>query len=111
MSKRLQQIDAFFRQGQQLHMAGRLAEAEQVYRQVVAALPRHAEAFHALGALALQRGDAAGADGLLTRAISRKPAADFQLTRAHALLALGRPQEAQDLARRVLRARPNSAEA
>jgi len=28
MSKRSQQIDAFFRQGQQLHMAGRLAEAE-----------------------------------------------------------------------------------
>jgi hypothetical protein len=53
MSKRSQQIDAFFRQGQQLHVAGRLAEAEQVYRRVIAAAPRHAEALHGWGAVAL----------------------------------------------------------
>jgi Flp pilus assembly protein TadD len=111
MSKRSQQIDAFFRQGQQLHMAGRLAEAEQVYRQVLAAVPRHAEALHALGALALQAGQPAAADTLLGQAIALKPAADFQLTRAHVLLALHRPQEAAQTARLVLRARPQSAEA
>jgi Flp pilus assembly protein TadD len=111
MSKRSQQIDAFFRQGQQLHMAGRLAEAEQVYRQVIAGAPRHADALHALGALALQAGRPAVADTLLTQAIGLKPAADFQLTRAHVLLALGRPVDAAETARQVLRARPQSAEA
>jgi Flp pilus assembly protein TadD len=111
MSKRSQQIDAFFRQGQQLHMAGRLGEAEQIYRQVIATAPRHAEALHALGALALQTGHAAAADDLLVRAIGLKPAADFQITRANALLALGRPRDAVQLARLVLRVRPRSAEA
>jgi Flp pilus assembly protein TadD len=110
MSKRAQQIDAFFRQGQQFHMAGRLAEAEQIYRQVIAAMPRHADALHALGALALQAGQPAVADTLINQAIGLKPAADFQLTRAHTLLALNRPEEAVQTARLVLRARPQSAE-
>jgi Flp pilus assembly protein TadD len=111
MSKRSQQIDAFFRQGQQFHMAGRLAEAEQVYRQVIAAAPRHADALHALGALALQAGHPEAADTLLLQAIRLKPAADFQQTRAVALLTLNRPDEAADTVRLVLRARPQSAEA
>jgi hypothetical protein len=62
-------------------MAGRLAEAEQIYRHVIAAMPRHAGALHALGALALQAGRPAIADSLLTQAITLKPAAEFQLTR------------------------------
>ena len=111
MSKRSQQIDAFFRQGQQLHMAGRMAEAETIYRQVIAAMPRHADALHALGGLALQAGQPAVADTLLIQAIGLKPAADFQLTRANALLALRRPEDAAQTARLVLRARPQSAEA
>jgi Flp pilus assembly protein TadD len=111
MSTRLQHIDAVFRQGQQLHMAGRLPEAEQIYRQVIAAMPRHVDALHALGALALQAGHPDVADTLLSQAIGLKPAADFQLTRAHALLALNRPDEAAQTARLVLRARPQSAEA
>ncbi|MDR3534721.1 MAG: tetratricopeptide repeat protein, partial [Rhodopila sp.] len=92
-------------------MAGRLAEAEQIYRQVIAAAPRHADALHALGALALQAGRPAVADTLLSQAIGLKPAADFQLTRANALLAMNRPEEAAQTARLVLRARPASAEA
>ncbi len=111
MSKRSQQIDALFRQGQQLHMAGRLGEAEQLYRQVLAVAPRHAEALHALGALALQSGNPALADTLLSQAIALRPAAAFQLTRAHALLALHRPQEAAQVVRQVLRGQPHSAEA
>jgi Flp pilus assembly protein TadD len=111
MSKRSQQIDAIFRQGQHLHRAGRLAEAEQIYRQVLAAMPRHAEAMHAVGALALQVGQPAAAEPLLRQSIALKPSADFQLTLAHALLALHRAPEAAETARRVLRARPHSAEA
>jgi Flp pilus assembly protein TadD len=111
MSKRSQQIDALFRQGQQFHMAGRLAEAEQIYRQVITAMPRHPDALHALGALTLQVGQPAAADALLSQAIALKPAADFQITRANALLALKRPKDAERAARLVLRGRPQSAEA
>jgi Tfp pilus assembly protein PilF len=110
MSKRSQQIDAFFRQGQQFHVAGRLAEAEQIYRQVIAAVPRHADALHALGALALQSAKPAVAETLIDQAIALKPAADFQLTRTHTLLALNRPADAAQAARLLLRARPHSPE-
>lgn len=111
MSKRSQQIDAFFRQGQQLHMAGRLAEAEQIYRQVITAAPRHADALHALGALALQAGRPDAADTLLSQAIALRPAAEFRLTHAAALIALNRPVSAAELLSQVLRARPNDAAA
>ena len=111
MSKRSQQIDALFRQGQQLHTAGRLGEAEQLYRQVLAAAPRHAEALHALGALAIQAGRPDAADTLLSQALALKPAAVFQLTRAAALLALKRPEEAAQACRTVLRAQRNHPEA
>src|SRR3954447_5631335 len=111
MSKRSQQIDAFFRQGQQFHMAGRLAEAEHVYRQVIAAAPRHAEALHALGALALQAGRPDAADTLLSQAIGLKPAATFLLTRANALLALNRPEEAAQLCHTMLRRQRNNPDA
>lgn len=111
MSKRSQQIDGFFRQGQQLHMAGRLAEAEQIYRHVIAAVPRHAEALHALGALALQSGRPAIAETLISQAVGLRPASEFQLTRAQALLGLKRPEEAAETARLVLRGRPQNAAA
>nr|WP_294526924.1 tetratricopeptide repeat protein [uncultured Rhodopila sp.] len=107
MSKRSQQIDALFRQGQQLHAAGRLADAERVYRRILAAAPRHAEALHALGALAIQFGRPDAAEALLSQAISLKPAAMFQLTRAAALLALKRPEEAARVCRIVLKTQRN----
>lgn len=111
MSRRSQQLESFFRQGQQRHIAGRLAEAEQIYRQVIAAAPRHADALHALGALALQAGRPDAAETFLSQAIALRPTADFQLTRANALLALGRPEEAAQCCRAILKARPKSAEA
>lgn len=110
MSRRSDQVEAYFRQGQQFHRTGRLSDAEQVYRQIIAASPRHAEALHALGALALQAGRADAAEGLLRQAIALRPSADFHLTRAHALLALRRPDEAAGCCHVVLKARPNSAE-
>jgi Flp pilus assembly protein TadD len=103
MSRRSQQIDGLFRQGQQFHVSGRLAEAETIYRQVLAAAPRHADAVHALGALAIQAGRPDVADSLLVQAIALKPAATFQLTRAAALLALKRPADAAEVCRIVLR--------
>jgi Tfp pilus assembly protein PilF len=61
--------------------------------------------------LLLQAGQAAAADGFIVKALAQRPAAEFQLTRAHALLALRRPADAAQCARLVLRARPNIAAA
>jgi predicted O-linked N-acetylglucosamine transferase (SPINDLY family) len=51
------------------HGAGRLAEAEALYRQVLAAQPNHAEAHHLLGVIAQQCGRADVAAELIRRAI------------------------------------------
>ncbi len=111
MSKRSHQLEALFQHGERLHMAGRLAEAEQAYRQVLSAAPRHAATLHALGAMALQTGQPALAETLLTQAVAQKPAASFQLTMANALLALRRPAEAAALCRTLVRTTPQNAQA
>jgi len=49
-------VDAAIEQGIQLHRAGKYAEAESVYRQVLRHLPRYPDAQHLLGVLALQTG-------------------------------------------------------
>jgi tetratricopeptide (TPR) repeat protein len=109
MSKRSQKLESAFRLAERLHLAGRLAEAEQAYRHLLTASPRHPAALHALGALALQTGRPEMAEHLITQAITEKPAAAFQLTRAHALLALRRPADAETASRTLLRAAPQNA--
>ncbi len=56
MSKNTHAIEMGFQQALRLHRAGRLAEAEQFYRQILAAVPNHADSLHMLGVLALQSG-------------------------------------------------------
>jgi predicted O-linked N-acetylglucosamine transferase (SPINDLY family) len=52
------------------HQAGRLAEAESIYRQILAQQPDHAEALHLLGVLAAQAGQLDSAVELIRRAIA-----------------------------------------
>ena len=56
-----------------LHQAGRLDEAEALYRQVVAQAPGHFDATHLLGVIALQRGDLASAEKLVAQALASRP--------------------------------------
>ena len=51
------------------HRAGRLREAEEIYRQVLAAEPNHAMAIGLLGVIAHQTGHCVDAEALLTRAL------------------------------------------
>lgn len=112
MSKRRHQIDAAFQQVQRLHAAGRLPEAEQGYRQILAAAPLHADTLHMLGVLALQTGHPDPALSYIERAIAQSPsAAIYHVNRANALLALGRAAEAEAACRHALRLKRNSAEA
>jgi tetratricopeptide (TPR) repeat protein len=107
MSQANRQIEAHLQHGKRLHRAGRLAEAGQVYQQVLAAVPNHADASHMMGVLLLQMGQPTQALVWIDRAIAahgsgaagRAPTgasafAAFHVHRAHALLALRRAPEA-----------------
>ena len=110
-SRRKHQIESLFRHGSQLHAAGRLAEAEATYRQVLLAVPRHAGSLHMLGVLALQSGQADAALELIAQAIAVRPAeAIYHVNRATALLAKGAAEEAAAECRHALSLKRNSAE-
>src|SRR5450756_894847 len=64
------QLDAHLQHGKRLHGAGRLAEAAQVYRQVLTVAPEHAEARDMMGVLLLQASQPAEALEWLLRAIA-----------------------------------------
>ena len=59
--------------GMRHHQAGRLGEAEAIYRQVLLANPRQAEALHLLGTLACQLGKMELAEDLIQQAIAIDP--------------------------------------
>ncbi len=63
----------------QHHQAGRLQEAERLYRQILAKEPKHADALHMLGALAQQHGQPQEAKRLIGMALAIHP----QLQEAH----------------------------
>ena len=112
MSKRKHAIEAYFQSGVRLHGAGRLQEAESVYRQVLAAAPGHADSLHMLGVIASQCGQPQAALACIDQAIAIKPAtAMFHVNRASALLALGRFDAALEACRQALRFKHNLAEA
>ncbi len=112
MSNASRQIDAHVQYGKRLHGAGRLAEAAQVYQQVLAAAPLHAEAMDMMGVLILQTGQPAQALVWIQQAIGIDAAvADFHVHHAHTLLALGRPSDAAAASRAALRLKRGHAEA
>jgi tetratricopeptide (TPR) repeat protein len=112
MSKRKHAVDAYFQSGVRLHGAGRLQEAEQVYRQVLAAMPGHADCLHMLGVIAAQCGQPQAALDCIDQAIAIRPSnAMYHVNRAGALLALRRLDEAVAAGREAVRLKRNCAEA
>ena len=59
------------------HQAGRLEQAEQVYRQVLHANPQHAGAMHLLGLIAIQVGQFGVAAEHIARHSSQRPSSGF----------------------------------
>ena len=93
------------------HQAGRLREAEREYRAVLTADPRHPDALHLLGVLALQVDQPAAAAELIGRAIGHEGGvADYHDNLGSALAALNRFAEAADAHRRAIALAPGSAQ-
>ena len=87
------------------HQAGRLAEAETLYRHILARAPDHGDALHFLGVLIQQTGPLEEALRLLERAVALQPTAPEAVTSlGNVLLALGRDDEAVAAYRRALAA-------
>src|SRR5208282_6423111 len=87
-------------------------EAEQIYRQIIAVEPNHANALHLLGIVAYQRGKYDAAVEYLTRAIASKgtePA--FHTNLGNAFKAQGKLTEALACHRRALVLQPDFPEA
>jgi Flp pilus assembly protein TadD len=94
------------------HQAGRLPEAERLYRQILALDPRHPDSLHLLGVLAHQTGHHEAAVEMIRQAIAgngREPS--FYSHLGLALQALGRMDEAAVHYGQALALNPNFAEA
>jgi tetratricopeptide (TPR) repeat protein len=68
-----QRVRQVFAEGIRHHQAGRLREAESLYRQVLAADPRHADSLNLLGVIACAAGRAATGIDLIGQAIAIDP--------------------------------------
>lgn len=98
-----------FEIGLKHHQAGRLAEAEAVYRQILARQPRHGNALHLLGLLAHQTGHSGEAVKLIARAVELMPADATCLSNfSEVLRATGRFDDAIATGQNAVRLQPDS---
>src|SRR5262245_18838237 len=96
----------------QCHQTGRLQEAEESYRQILAGQPDHFGAWHFLGVVAYQTGNYEAAADCIGRSVALQP--DY--AEAHSNLGLvfagqGKQKEAAACYQRALALRPEHAEA
>jgi tetratricopeptide (TPR) repeat protein len=105
-------IDPLFQQAQIHHQAGRFAEAEAIYRQIILQQPQHADALHWLGVLAMQTGRLDWALELIPRAIALQPRrAHFYAHLGLALQSAGRGNDAAEAFGKALALQPDFTEA
>ena len=94
------------------HQAGRLDEAERIYRQILALDPRHADSLHLLGMITHQTGDQETAASLIRQAIAANGnAASYHSNLGNVLQAQGKLREAGASYQRALLLKPDLAEA
>jgi len=94
------------------HQAGRLAEAEVLYRQVLIQRPTHAGVLHLLGILAGQTGRTDASIDLIGRAIAIDPGvAEYHGNLAESYRRSGQWERAIECLRRAIALEPNAADA
>jgi predicted O-linked N-acetylglucosamine transferase (SPINDLY family) len=90
-----------------LQQAGRLGEAEQLCRQVLAEQPEHPNALHVLAVVMHQTGRNAEALPLIQKAVARKSTdAEFRNSMGVMLMASGRPREAMEAFNHAIKLHP-----
>ncbi|MBP7335129.1 tetratricopeptide repeat protein [Niveispirillum sp.] len=95
----------------QLHMAGKIAEAETRYRTLLARNPNLHDALHPLGIALQQLGRHAEAEAVISRWLVQSPRDyDALVNQGNSLSALGRPAEAGAAYQKALAVRPQSGE-
>jgi len=105
-------IPQVFQIAVQHHQAGRLADAEALYRQIIAVQPNHAEALHYLGVIAHQVGRNEMAVEWIRQAIALNPhSPDAHSNLGVACRAIGRLDEAIASFHRALELKPDLPEA
>ena len=101
-----------FALAQHHHQAGRLGDAEALYRQILAAQPNHADVLHCLGVLAQQTGRLDLAVEWIGQSAMLNPAnAAARVNLGEAFRAMGRPDEAIASFRRAIQLQPGLPEA
>ncbi|MHB9839361.1 tetratricopeptide repeat protein [Paraburkholderia terrae] len=88
------------------HKSGRLDEASSVYRQILTHEPRHADAFHMLGLIELERGELVAAENSIRQAISINENAIYLTNLSNVLLDQQRMTDAEALLRRAIALNP-----
>jgi len=109
---RAAEVADLFGSGLRLHQSGRLQEAEQQYRQVLARDPRHADTLHLLGVLAHQVGRNDAAVDLIGKALAineRVPEFHYNIGLAYGSLRQFDKAAAHN--RRAIALKPDHAEA
>jgi tetratricopeptide (TPR) repeat protein len=97
-----------FESAKQHHQAGRLAEAQSLYRQILSEQPNHADALQFLGYAIYQSGSASEAVDYIKRAIAIDPNRPmFYCNLGVVLASLGQHDEAIAACRQALRLLPN----
>src|SRR5438105_2510500 len=100
------------RTGIQHHTAGRLADAERIYRAVLDRESDNSDAMHLLGVIAHQVGKHELAVMMIEEALLLQPAHPFYMNDlGEAYRALGRLEDAESMCRQALSVKPDYADA
>ncbi|MGF6779522.1 tetratricopeptide repeat protein [Paraburkholderia sp. GAS334] len=91
--------------------ADRLAEAETLYRRVLALDPEHTDAMHLLGLVANRQGQYETASELIMAAITRKPLALYYFNLGNVMQGNNRPAAAAECFRQAIAMQPDYIEA
>jgi len=96
-------VTELFARGLNHHRAGRFAEADLLYRQILHDWPEHVDAMHLVGVLMCQVGQREAAASLISHAISLKPnRGDFYCSLGNVLYLLGKLREGGDAYKRAM---------
>jgi predicted O-linked N-acetylglucosamine transferase (SPINDLY family) len=102
-------VTEIFRAAAAHHQAGRIAEAEPLYRQLLAIDPNHADALHLLGLICHQAGRSPEGAELIRQAVSLRPGdASYLCNLGLVLAAMGHSDGAIESYRAALAIRPEA---